>query len=692
MKRTGLSIFKKATLTASGLLLTASSYAQYNDAVDGQEVLEEIDVTAEALKVEVPVEEMPISVSVINEADLKEHNPRKIDEVLRYTSGVLSAPYGTDNDFDWFKIRGFDATSYYNGSRLYQQGYFGWQIEPFGLESVEVIKGSATMLYGDSKPGGAVNLVSKKPLNYDYSMIETRIGQNNLKQIGLDVSRLLTEEGDISARFVSMMNKSDGELDGTHMERYYFAPSIQFDFSGTTQLTLLADFKKDRGVPTNGFFPAYGSLIGTPEGHIDTDTNLGEPDYDLNRSKQSSVGYEFSHAFNDTWRVEQNGRLGFTDLTLRSVYAFPSADSTDPYRGIVYRDGDTKSANIDTKVLGNWYTNGMEHNFLAGIEAQGHQTTSRNLDDYSFGQINTLDPQYGNYTPINKYDATRYRIEKSQLSAYAQHRLTLDNGLSGVAGLRYDRVDVNNKNRTDDIEKDFNQGHTSYNAGLMYLSETGFSPYISYSDSYEVLVDIDPATNELYKPLKGRQVEIGAKYVPTSMDGYVNIALFDLHQDNALVTNPDTFVATQTGTVKSKGLEIEGALQLTDAVKLSGSYTYTRARTEDTGGRGEQQAAMIPKHMGTLWGDYSFSDGLEGLKIGTGLRYIGSSFDNPKSSELKVDGQLLWDMAVQYRVNKNLEFQFNVNNILDEEYVASCDYYCYYGERRKAMATMRYTW
>lgn len=548
------------------------------------------------------------------------------------------------------------------------------------------------MLYGESTPGGTVNLVSKKPLDFPYHLIETKIGQNNLKQIGLDISDAVNEEGDIRYRFVSMLNKSDGELDGTYMERYYVAPSVRFDFSGTTQLTVLADFKKDRGVPTNGFFPAYGSLIGTPEGHIDTDTNLGEPNYDVNRSTQSSVGYEFSHAFDDTWRVEQNARFGLTDLKLRSVYAFPSADSTNPYRGIVYREGHTKGGNIDTKALGNWYSNGIEYNFLAGVELQGNETTSRNLDNYSFGQINTINPEYGNYTPINKYDATRYKIKKSQVSTYAQQRITFDNGLSGVAGLRYDHVDVDNKNRTDDIDKDFNQGHTSYNAGLMYLSDSGFSPYISYNDSYEVLVDIDPATGELYKPLKGRQIEIGAKYTPTFIDGYVNVALFDLHQDNALVTNPDTYVATQTGTVKSKGLEIEGAFQVTDNIKLSAAYTYTRARTDDSGGRGEQQMAMIPKHMGSIWGDYSFDGGLEGLKVGTGIRYIGSSYDNPKSSELKVDGQLLWDMAVQYQVNKNLELQLNVNNIMDEEYVSSCDYYCYYGERRKAMATVRYTW
>ncbi|NHX33297.1 TonB-dependent receptor plug domain-containing protein, partial [Escherichia coli] len=116
-----------------------------------------------ALKVNTALQETPKSVSIITEQDLTIHAPQKIDEALRYTSGVVAQPYGADNDTDWFKVRGFDAATYIDNSRLYRDGYYTWLLEPYGLESIEVVKGSSAVLFGESTPGGAVNLVTKKP-------------------------------------------------------------------------------------------------------------------------------------------------------------------------------------------------------------------------------------------------------------------------------------------------------------------------------------------------------------------------------------------------------------------------------------------------------------------------------------------------------------------------------------------------
>ena len=115
-----------------------TAQAQEDVVQDDVIAMETITVTAQALKVETPAAETPRSVSIISEDELRVRAPKKLDEALRYTSGVTAQPYGADNDTDWFKVRGFDAATYLNGNRLFRDGYYTWLVEPYGLESVEV--------------------------------------------------------------------------------------------------------------------------------------------------------------------------------------------------------------------------------------------------------------------------------------------------------------------------------------------------------------------------------------------------------------------------------------------------------------------------------------------------------------------------------------------------------------------------
>ena len=120
---------------------------------------------------------------------------------------------------------------------------------------------------------------------------------------------------------------------------------------------------------------------------------------------------------------------------------------------------------------------------------------------------------------------------------------------------------------------------------------------------------------------------------------------------------------------------------------------YTDATTDDTGGQGTQQAGLISKHAVSAWIDYDTAlMGIPGLNVGTGVRYIGESKDSPASSDLTVPSATLWDMAVSYDISSQWQAQLNVNNLLDEEYISSCDYYCYYGQSRSITLNVNYRW
>ena len=122
-----------------------------------------------------------------------------------------------------------------------------------------------------------------------------------------------------------------------------------------------------------------------------------------------------------------------------------------------------------------------------------------------------------------------------------------------------------------------------------------------------MLPGIDPNTGNSYKPLEGKLYETGVKYAPSFLDGYINLALFDLEQTNSLVST-GSGQQTQAGEVTSQGVELEGSVQATEALRLTAAYTYTDAKTNDTG-NGDRRASLIPRHQASFWGNYKVQQG-----------------------------------------------------------------------------------
>ncbi|MEM7207030.1 MAG: TonB-dependent siderophore receptor [Pseudomonadota bacterium] len=662
---------------------------------DGPTRIDNITVSAEALKIETPAQDTPRSVSIVTREDLDAMAPKKLDEALRYTAGVTSQPFGADNDTDWIRIRGFEAATYLDGSRLFRDGFYTWLVEPYGLQQIEVVKGPSAILFGESAPGGIVNAVQKKPTDEPQGEVLAEVGDKGLFSLGFDTSDALNESDSTSYRLVGLVKGHEGELDQTENDRVYLAPSLKVDFSDETTLTLLATVLEDDGIPTNGFFPAAGTLIDSDFGEIDPSTNYGEPDYDVYERTQISVGYQLDHTLNDVWRFSQNLNYGQNELLLRSVYAFFNDDpsASDLFRGVVFRDGENQSITFDNHVVGKWESSGSKHTLLFGADLQQHETDGEEQDNFAFGTINVADPVYGNFTPLDPANNIDREIKKSQSSVYSQYQIEIDEKWIALAGARFDKVKTENISVIAAQDQSRDDDEVSLNAGFIYLADNGLSPYISYSESFEVFSTIDFATGELYKPLDGEQLEIGIKYEPETLDGYINLAWFDITEKNALVTDPNTFIATQTGEETSTGIELEFVGQVSESVKLSAAYAYVDAETDDTGDQGKKQAGLIPEQTVTAWVDYDASfAGVEGLMVGAGVRYIGESKDNPASSDRTVPSTSLLDAMISYDINEQWGAQLNVNNLLDEEYISGCDYWCYYGESRSIILSTKYRW
>ena len=670
------------TLSLGGMLsITSLAVIAQEDTVDTGTTV----VTATALKVDTPLVETPRPVSSVNREELETRNVQQLDETFRYRSGVLSGHYGSDNNTDWFKVRGFDQATYQDSLRLYRTGYYQWLPETYGLESVDVFKGPTSILYGEAPSGGMINAVSKRPTDEPRGEFEIQAGNRDHRQLGIDTSGPVTESGDVRYRFVGLYKERDGDLDGTDNERYYFAPSLEWDLSDDTQLTLLSSFQKDDGVPVNPFKLPYGTVDDTPFGKVHPQTNYGSPDYDKDERTQAALGYEFKHQLDDTWQFEQNTRYSHLDLDLRSTYVLGgTGDGQTANRGHLQRDGEIDSFTIDNRMIGEWYTDRTENTLLFGVDYQDLSLDGKEFDSFGYDVVDIFNPQ-GDITPVPSDQLTERQIDKDQLGLYAQNQLRIDDRWVLLGGVRYDSADVRNESERENTTVDETQTATSFSGGVMYLGENGLNPYLSYSESFQPEAQTD-LTGAVFEEIKGEQWELGVKYAPSNWDGYVTAALFDIEESNSFATTPAGY-QTQEGERTSTGFELEGVGYLTEALKLTAAYTYTDARDAD-----DNRSALIPRHMASTWLDYDFEGtAVDGLKVGAGIRYAGESSGG---SAIDVPSYTVGDAMASYDFNDSWTAQLNVNNVTDEEYVASCesDFWCYYGESRSVIGSLKYNW
>src|SRR5690606_15466068 len=171
----------------------------------------------------------PNSSFVLTRDEIDKQGARKLDQALHYQSGVLAEPFGADNKVEWFKIRGFDASISLDGTPTTPNGYFVWKPEIFGVETVEVLKGPNSLVFGASEPGGVVNLVTKRPHKEEALQLNAEIGHRNRLGLGLDYNGIANQDGSVYYRIVAQARREDGMQRRTNMKSYYLAPSVTFD-------------------------------------------------------------------------------------------------------------------------------------------------------------------------------------------------------------------------------------------------------------------------------------------------------------------------------------------------------------------------------------------------------------------------------------------------------------------------------
>ncbi|MEN5178396.1 TonB-dependent siderophore receptor [Comamonas testosteroni] len=629
----------------------------------------------------------PNSSAVIRKDEIDALGARKLDQALQYQAGVLSEPFGADNKVEWFKIRGFDASVSLDGTPTSPNGYFVWKPEVFGVESVEVLKGPSALVFGASETGGVVNLVTKRPQKQRALELNTEVGNNNRLGLSVDYNNIANSDGSVYYRLVAQARKEDGMQRETNMKSYYLAPSVTMEFSPRTSLTLLGSIQREDGRPTNGFLPAYGTIIDTPYGRIDRRFNAGEPGVDQLKRTQSSLGWMLSHKINQDWKFTQNYKYTNLDLDQTNTFAYGSNGDRELLRGYTYTDGKSKSHYLDNRISGRLRLGDSVQLLPSfGIDYLKSDTDGLNNGFGAAPNLDMFNPVYG--APFN-VTGTPYGLHSKQWGAYASTQMRVGSHWNFNAGIRHDKA--KNNGRANGADSDYNVSKNSLNAGAMYITDFGVSPYISYSESFKPIAGVD-GYGTAYRPYEGKQSEVGVKLEPTWLNGgNITLAYFDVKEKNALVSDASN-IQSQTGKRTNKGIELQGDFKLGTNTRIKAAYTHNNSRQDVTATQ-TLRTPLIPDNQASLWVSHAFAlANSQKLTVAAGARYNGSTEDQRYTPGTRISGYTLLDLMVRYDISREWALQFNARNLTDKTYVSGCDFYCYYGGARTVDLQLQYKW
>lgn len=656
-------------------------YAEKITVLEKTQTLATITIVGSAAKSGEELTKQPLSSRIIDERQLKESGADKLDNALFYEAGILAQPYGKDNKSQWFKIRGFDASQTLDGTALAPNGFFVWEPEIYGLERIEIVKGASSFNYGSSQTGGNANLISKRPKLEPQGEITYSVGSFDKREIAADYSGLISD--DVRYRLVGLFRQADGQQKGSEMDHYYFAPSFAWDITDRTHFTLLTSFLKKDGVPTSGFLPLYGTVLDTPYGKINPKTNLGEPDRDYSKLEQTSIGYEFSHEFENGLIASQNLRWGRFNLDQLSTFAWGSDNNRLANRGYSFTNGISNTYTVDNRLIKDFNFGSISNKVMVGVDYQQNKTDGLNN---GFGFVPQIDMFNPVYTPDFTVTGSPYNLKSQQLGFYIANQSNINELIDLNIGFRHDKAES-----TVDNSKAYDVNHTSYTAGIMYHAGLGISPYLNYSTSFRPSTGKD-AQGRFYKPFEGEQYEAGIKYAPDWINGQITLAYFDLTEKNALVSDASN-VQSQAGKRTNKGIELQADLKLTNNLSTQLAYTHNDSKQDLDGGK-TIRSPLIPNDQIAAKFSYLFTDStfLNGLRLGTGVRYVGSTNDEQYYPNHKVDAYTLIDAMASYSLNTQLDVQINATNLTDKKYVSACSFYCYYGVGRQVDLRVNYRW
>jgi iron complex outermembrane recepter protein len=655
-----------------------------------------VQATAEAppatgTKTDTPPLLQPQSLGVVDADFMREQHAVKLEDVIRNVAGVTVGGYYAD--WDYARIRGFDAA---DSIRL--DGLFGtpgiWiNEEVYGLERVEVLKGPGSMLYGRTSLGGMVNMVSKKPKHDDFANATLAAGSYGFGEIGIDTGTSVADDA-VGLRLVAMGRNRGSFVDGVDdSQRLYVAPSLTWWAGDRTTITLLGQAIDDH-INAAWPLPAAGFITGNPSGDIPRERNVGEPDHQNHVDRRRlMIGYELSHRFTDDIGVRQHARVATFRSDFQGIYpSYLDADQRTLYRSVYTYENERLDAQADSMLDVRLETGTVRHDLLAGLDlAHSHETA---IGQYgSIDALDVFDPVYGaDPGPFTEY--TRLDATTRSLGLYLQDQMTIARDVVITAGLRWDRIDSESTEELTDETTSKADAALTWRIGAAWQFHPAASIFAGYSTAFAPQPYDKTADGEIVDPETGNQIEAGLRVLDPAGRYAATLAAFQItREDVATADELHPGFSVITGEQRSRGFEFDGQVKPGNGFELTGTYAFIAAEvTRDNSLPVGDRLRNVPDHSLTGWATYTLQDGtLEGLGFGLGGRWYSSQAgDLPNTFELPsyavLDAGLFYDRGP-------LSTQLNVYNLLDESYAVGSysDVYVMPGDPLTVRGSVTYT-
>lgn len=632
-----------------------------------------------ALKTDTPLVETPRAVSVVTRKELEERGVQDMIQATRYTAGVTTGAFGFDPRFDQIYIRGISTTTdsdFRDGLRQPYMNYSTFSTEVYTLDRIEILKGPVSVMYGAASAAGIVNRISKMPLEETHREVELQYGTIGRAQAAFDFGG---PAGDgIFYRLVGLARDAETNYDIAD-DRYLLQPSFTWKPDEATSLTIYGLAQKGETDASPRMLEHDGKLV-----------RYSDPDYDHQKVTQYQIGYQLEHEFDNGLTFRQNARVSDVDLEARYIdtsgrFDVPAATS---YTTTAVTD-EQRAYQIDNQLEAKFETGAVSHTLLAGLD----YTWITSDFGLGFGTITPAELSSAP-TPDRTYFSSR---DLRQTGVYAQEQAEFGNWRA-VGGLRYDWVDQTNKEPGQEYRKD--DGALSGQAGLLYLFDTGIAPYVSYGTSF-VPSTQRSADGTILDPTEGEQIEVGVKYQPEGENYSLTAAAYRLVESGKPLYVPAGLYYKSSGENTYKGFELEGRTELDNGISLIAAYTYNHAEIT-----GNVDSALIgntpyttPRHTTSLWVNYAVQEDtqLAGLALGAGVRVISESFTSDQNTDRNpgaayLDASLSYDFGKRAPQLDGLSLAISATNLADRRERVCTDGYCYYGQGRTVLGSLKYKW
>lgn len=623
-------------------------------------------------RTDAPLRDIPQSIQVIPRQVIEDQQAIGIEEVLENVGGVTFLGNQDGRGLN-FAIRGFNNVPVLrDGFRLFNAG--AAEPEVANLERVEVLKGPASVLFGQAEPGGLVNLVSKQPLSEPFYNFQFQVGNRAFISPSIDLSGPLTEDGRLLYRLNALYRREDSFRNyDKSFERFFVGPTLTWRISDRTDLTFSLEYIKDDNPADFGTLALGRGIANIPPERV---TNNPE---DTMEKEYLNVGYRLEHRFSENWKLRNEFRY-IADRYDYSVLALPfslNASTGILTRGFADQFGRDKIYTLYTNIQGKFNTGLVEHTLLFGVDlarAENENATRFSPEPQFLSFLNIFNPDYSTVpkpTPESIPFAFGSTTTTDRLGVYLQDQIELLDNLIVLVGLRYDVVDRKTTDSLTGEETSQYDDAITPRIGIVYQPIEQISLYASYAQSFTPSFSTD-AQGQPLAPEEGEGFEVGLKadIIPNRLSA--TIAYFDITKQNVATADPaNPFASIATGEQRSRGMDFDLIGRILPGWNLIASYAYidaevTKANTDIVGNR----LTGVPKHSASLWTTYEIQSGnLQGLGFGLGFNFVGER-QGDLANSFEADSYFLTNAAIFYRQNR-WQVRLNIDNLFNVDYIES---------------------